>query len=230
MQGAKASKFVRISMRSIGNNFENLKITRFSDSADTAIIEKIRQKLPRLFLIAQLESSRAGKIGMEVGSLREKVVAALFIHIFGKDNVKTDSAITEPETDVIVNDKPISIKTITGNGGVKASWTVDAASARAFARNYSPKCDIILVQIVWNTTNGGFFLIPLEAQKEIFEELNEAYFKLPVAGTNPRGVEFSKEALQKMLSHPKTLRTEIDWAIEDMDYDVYKRWVEYYSK
>jgi hypothetical protein len=34
--------------------------------------DKIRKRLPYLFQLAELESSRAGKIGMEVGSLREK--------------------------------------------------------------------------------------------------------------------------------------------------------------
>jgi len=30
----------------------------------------IQEKLPKLFQLAELESSRAGKIGMEVGSVR----------------------------------------------------------------------------------------------------------------------------------------------------------------
>jgi hypothetical protein len=40
---------------------------------DKTLAERIRVKLPHLFSIAELESSRAGKIGMEVGSTREKV-------------------------------------------------------------------------------------------------------------------------------------------------------------
>ena len=34
---------------------------------DKVLIEKIRNKLPHLFSIAAIESSRAGRIGMEVG-------------------------------------------------------------------------------------------------------------------------------------------------------------------
>jgi len=37
---------------------------------DGKLVEKIRKRLPHLFYLAELESSRAGKIGMEVGSLR----------------------------------------------------------------------------------------------------------------------------------------------------------------
>ena len=47
---------------------------------------------------------------MEIGSARERIVIALLIYKFGEDNIKTDIAITESETDVIVFDEPISIK------------------------------------------------------------------------------------------------------------------------
>jgi len=40
---------------------------------DKKLIEKIRKRLPYLFYLAELESSRAGQIGMEVGSLRETI-------------------------------------------------------------------------------------------------------------------------------------------------------------
>ena len=40
---------------------------------DPEIITKIQTRLPELFHVAELESARAGKIGMEVGSLREKI-------------------------------------------------------------------------------------------------------------------------------------------------------------
>ena len=44
-------------------------------------------RLPYLFHLAELDSSRAGKIGMEVGSLRERIIVALLIYKFGEDNV-----------------------------------------------------------------------------------------------------------------------------------------------
>ena len=41
---------------------------------DKELKTKIQRKLPYLFSIAELESSRAGKIGMQVGSLRENII------------------------------------------------------------------------------------------------------------------------------------------------------------
>ncbi len=49
-------------------------------SEDKKLVEKIKRKLPHLFNLAEVESSRAGKVGMEVGSLREKILIALLIY------------------------------------------------------------------------------------------------------------------------------------------------------
>lgn len=81
---------------------------------DEALIVKIQKRLPYLFELAELESSRAGKVGMEVGSLREKIIIALLIYKFGEKNVETEIPITEPEVDVKLFGYPISIKTVTG--------------------------------------------------------------------------------------------------------------------
>ena len=80
--------------------------------SDTQLVLRIKNKLPKLFHIAELESSRAGKIGMEVGSAREKVIIALLIYKYGKENVNTNIPITEAETDVIVKNIPYSKKSI----------------------------------------------------------------------------------------------------------------------
>jgi len=160
---------------------------------DEKIIEKIKVKLPYLFHLAELEASRAGKVGMEVGSIREKIMIALLIYKFGIKNVDFMIPITENEVDVKLFEKPISIKTISGDGGIKAVWTVDAVSAKEFCKSYIPKADILLVQIKWNS-KGYVYYIPVETQDIILKEMGfEKYFKLPKAGTNPRGVEFSKE-------------------------------------
>ncbi len=95
---------------------------------DTRIVSKVKSRLPYLFRLAELESSRADKIGMEVGSVREKVITPLLIYKFGEKNVEYDLPITEPEIDVKLFNQPISIKTISGKepSGVKLIWTVDA--------------------------------------------------------------------------------------------------------
>jgi len=52
----------------------------------------------------------------------------LLIYRFGEENVDTEIPTTEPETDVKLFGKLISIKTITGKDltGVKLIWTVEA--------------------------------------------------------------------------------------------------------
>ena len=197
---------------------------------DKKLVSEIKEKLPKLFKIAEIESSRADKIGMEVGSLREKIIVALLIYKFGESQVNTKIPITEPEADVVLEDKPISIKTITGSGGIKAVWTVDAQSAKQFINNYKPKCDMILIQINWGLEKDGFFLIPLKVQQEIFDSLGrEKYLQMPKAGTNPRGVEFSKDSISKMLNNKETLKIKINWRSEIKDFNVYERWVDYWS-
>ena len=95
---------------------------------DEALLSRIKRRLPYLYQLAELESSRAGKIGMQVGSLRENIIVALLIYKFGDSSVETDIPITEPEVDVILSGQPLSVKTITSKGfsGVKLIWTVDA--------------------------------------------------------------------------------------------------------
>lgn len=72
----------------------------------------------------------------------------MLIYYFGESNNDAEIPSNERELDVKLFQKPISIKTrsVKGNSysGVKLSWTVDAASAYAFAANYTPQYDIIL--------------------------------------------------------------------------------------
>ncbi len=200
--------------------------------ADKALVDKIKKRLPYLYRVAELESSKAGKIGMEVGSVREKIIIALLIYKFGGSNVNADISIIEPEVDVELFGGPISIKTISNRGfsGVKLIWTVDAQKSEEFLENYYPRCDILLVQIIWSS-KGGVYYIPLEAQQRIFEKIErEKYMKLPKSGTNPRGVEISKEALSSLVQDEESKVIEIDWQKSEIDYQPYKRWVDYWSE
>jgi len=197
------------------------------------IIQKIKSKLPYLFQLAEVDNSRDGKLGMEVGSARERIVIAMLIYNYGEENVKTDISITEKETDVILFDKPISIKTFTNKKivGVKLIWTVDAQKALEFQKNYNPDCDILLVHINWGG-KGAMYLLPKEAQQEVLKKLGrETYFKLPKGGTNPRGVEISAEAINKLVQHINTKMVTIEWNRDDsINYDAYDRWIEYWKK
>lgn len=200
----------------------------FTNKEYIAVIQK---KLPKLFDIAGIETSRAGKIGMQVGSLRENVLIALLFYAFGENGVNADFAITSSEKDAEVNGNPISIKTITGNGGIKASWTVDAGSAAKFIDSYKPNMDIILAQIFWGDNEGGLFLIPKEVQLAVFNKLGKThYLKMPKADTNPRGIEYTKEAINEMLKSKSTKRIVIVWNREKQDYNVYKRWIDFWAE
>jgi len=195
---------------------------------DRKLLEKIKKRLPYLFQLAELESSRAGKTGMEVGSVREKIIVALLIYKFGEANVETEIPITKSEVDAKLFGEPVSIKTITGKdfSGVKLIWTVDAQKAREFRESYYPHSDILLVQINWGDL-GEFYYIPLEAQKSLFDKIGRrSYIKLPKPGTNPRGVEITKEALSALVADNETKSIEINWQRTKIDFNPYKRWVD----
>lgn len=199
---------------------------------DAKIVTKIETRLPYLFQLAELESSRAGKIGMEVGSVRERVITALLIYKYGEANVKSDLPITEPEVDVKLYDQPISIKTVSGKEptSVKLIWTVDAEKAESFMDTWRPRYDLIFVHINWSA-KGGLYYIPYEVQNTIFNKIGkEEYIKLPKKGTNPRGVEISNDALKACINNDRTKMIEISWTKESIEYNPFKKWVDLWSE
>jgi len=199
---------------------------------DDALVDKIKRRLPYLFQLAEIESSRAGKVGMEVGSVREKIIIALLIYKFGEENIEINVPITEPEVDVKVFGEPVSIKTITSKGfsGFKLIWTVDAQKAKEFLENYYPRCDILLTQINWNDI-GGFYYIPLEVQINLFGKIGrQNYIKLPKPGTNPRGVEVTKEALLGLIRDSRTKSIPINWQKTNIEFNSYKRWIDLWKE
>ncbi|WP_290661068.1 ThaI family type II restriction endonuclease [Ignavibacterium sp.] len=199
---------------------------------DENLIKKIQVKLPKLFQIAELESQRAGKTGMEVGSVRERILVALLIHKFGEENVNTEIPITETETDVIIKGFPLSIKTKTGKSlsGIKSVWTVDHESIQSYLKNYKPQMGMLLAQINWND-KGYLFFIPLETQTKIYESFgSDRYFKVYKSGTNPRGVEFAEEAMDEMIQDKSTKSIIIDWQKENINYNPFNRWVELWAQ
>jgi hypothetical protein len=199
---------------------------------DEKLKARIQRRLPYLFNIAELETSRAGKIGMQVGSLRENGIVALLMYKFGEQNVETQIPITEPEVDVRVFGQPVSIKTITGKGfsGVKLIWTVDAQKAQQFRQTYYPQCDTLLVQVNWGG-KGGFYYLSLEVQRKVFNEIGKTgYIRLPKPGTNPRGVEITKEALEAIVTDKESKAIDIYWERAKIDYNPYQRWVDHWRE
>tara|TARA_Y100001936_G_C16042769_1_gene652638 strand:- start:117 stop:761 length:645 start_codon:yes stop_codon:yes gene_type:complete len=200
---------------------------------DKKLIKKIQIKLPIMFQEIEISCMRGGKIGMEVGKYRERPIIALLIYKFGKDAVEYEISDTEPETDVIVSSEKISLKSISNSSlaGIKVSWTVDWDSVKKFIENFSPSTHLIIIQILWNK-KGKIIFIPNQVQKNVLSKIGrEKFFKVPKQGTNPRGVEFSKNAIQEMILEPETKEIEIEWKRSlELKYNPYEEWVEKWKR
>lgn len=194
-------------------------------------VKRIQSKLPKLFQIAEIESSRAGKIGMEVGTIRERILVALLLYVYGENNVETNIPTTETEIDVKLFDFPISIKTFTGKkwSSVKLIWTVDPYKVKQFQDNYIPKCGMLLTQVNWGGL-GGLFYFSVQSQRKILDKIGrERYIKLPVQGTNPRGVEISAEALTLLAAQEDTKKILLSWSKQNIELNVFERWTELWA-
>lgn len=198
---------------------------------DNLIVRRVKNKLPHLFQLAELESSRNGKIGMEIGSVRERILIALLMYKFGIDIVNSDIPITAPEVDVIVNDNPLSIKTMTTNSerwsSIKLIWTVDAKKALEFKNTYMPSCDMLVAKIRWNG-EGKLLLFSKESQQQVLNDIGrDRYIKLPKENTNARGVEITAEALSILETHKDTRCININFTREKIDYrEIYTKWLD----
>ena len=106
----------------------------------------------------------------------------------------------------------------------------DTQKAREFRENYYPLCDALLVQVNWDA-EGGLYYLPLEVQRRVFREIGkERYIKLPKPGTNPRGVEIAKEALEVIATDKDSKAIEIYWQRTKIDYNPYERWVDFWME
>jgi hypothetical protein len=88
----------------------------------------------------------------------------------------------------------------------------------------------LLIQINWNDV-GGVYYIPLNVQKRLFDRIGrQNYIKLPKPGTNPRGVEITKEALSTLVLDSESKSIEINWQRTKIDFNPYKRWVDLWKE
>ena len=202
----------------------------FNELFESPYCDKIVKVLPTLFHKVELENRRGKKIGMEVGTARERVLIAMFMYVYGKDSVKFPPGKSHG-FDVIVNDVPISINTKVskGFGGVKLSWTVDWEKTSEFVESFTPKSAMLFVQINWGG-NGGMFLIPQIAQEDTLKSIGvERYVKKPPKRTNPRGIELSTTAMELLQKHSCTKVLTITWERDNtlpQETFQYDRWIE----
>ncbi|MCK5720407.1 MAG: ThaI family type II restriction endonuclease, partial [Thiomargarita sp.] len=82
----------------------------------------------------------------------------------------------------------------------------------------------------WNQ-KGGIYFLTKEAQKEVLQEYGkDFYFKLPKKGTNPRGIEITNKAINKLVEHNSTKKIEINWIRSNsIKYNSYDKWVEHWK-
>ncbi len=154
--------------------------------------DRIVRVLPTLFNMVELENRRGKKLGMEVGTARERVLIALLMYLYGVGAIDSPPS-TSHELDVRVNHHPLSIKTksTSGTSGVKLFWTVNWDRIDAFVASCQPSSHMMYVNILWGK-QGKFALIPLDAQVQVLDRVGKnGYTKPPRRGTNPRGVEIS---------------------------------------
>lgn len=195
----------------------------FNDQLFTSLV---KNNLPKLFKKAEIESIRGGKIGMEVGVLRERILIALLLKSFGDKNVKFDFSSTDNSKDTQVFDDVLSIKTFMNNGygGIKVFWASDNKTVMNAVSNYVPQNHLLISNINWGTKNGGLYLIDLETQIEIFNNIGvEKYLK--INNGNNRGISIQTEVLKTLLSHKKTKRIIVNWEDPKLNYNIYERWI-----
>jgi hypothetical protein len=93
-----------------------------------------------------------------------------------------------------------------------------------------PRSSLLLVRMSWGKEKPSFFYIPLHVQQQILQNIGiELFLNLPKLDTNPRGVTFNDKALNLMENHPETKRLSICWKKENIEFNLYKKWVDYWN-
>ena len=167
-----------------------------------------------------------------VGILREHVMIGYFFAVFGRDKITLPEAGNEREYDLILCGDPVSIKTVTGDVGVKILWTADTDQAqREIRRDYNPHSDILLVNIYWEQKRDSVFLIPTITQTDVMNSLGREIYLSSATGTNNRGIEIKRKAITELKRHPDTLCIEVDWALKNQHFpEPWDEWEKYWQK
>jgi hypothetical protein len=161
--------------------------------------------LVEMYRRSQSEHARNGKCTMEIGSSREKDFVALLMEDLGESVcAEIDNSALE---DMRIGEHAFSIKHVTGpvgTGSVKAKWTADADQARTFvAESLAPEHahPHIIINYV-DVVGKKVTLNCIESARctEVIHSLGEASF-IVAAGTNNRGVGYSRKAIEGFLAN-----------------------------
>ncbi len=175
--------------------------------------------------------TRMPKGNPAVGILREHVIIGFLVAEFGLDQVVVPERGNERSYDVVLCDGELSIKTVTGNVGVKILWTVDTQQVkREINIGYKPQHDILLVNIFWRETKESVFYIPVNVQQCVFDKLGREQYLSSATGTNNRGIEISRKSITTLKSHQDTIKIPVSWFPANMNYpDPWDEWDEYWK-
>lgn len=109
--------------------------------------EHLYEGLPELFRKAEVENRRNGRLGQEIGNVRENIIRAYLQTQLGAVNVIPAGGPNNNLGDVMVGRDYIEVKTTMGVRGFKVSWAADDDSAARFRQQWKPQVDLILVQV-----------------------------------------------------------------------------------
>ena len=189
-------------------------------------INRLVQGLPKAFEMATQEIPKGNPA---VGIIREHILTGFFINEFGKNKVIIQDDGIKRGTDINVCGHDLSIKTVSGNGEIKALWTVDPLRiGMEISRDYKPICDIFLVNIFWGKEKESVFYIPQSVQVNTRNELGDKYLKANV-GTNHRGISISKLAMENMKKDNNVLKKSVKWNKSGLEYKAHDRWVDFWD-
>ncbi len=184
---------------------------------DHQAVEDLRAGLPYAFELAEMEAQRIGadsngmariRTGQEVGIHRERVIHGFLISKLGELDVRLPRP-GDSQTDVVVGEGPLEIKTVTRSGLVTAKWTADTASARNVIEEFEFHSDMLLIRIWWGEDRRSVFYVPLEVLRETREIMPN--FLRSQTGTNNRGVKFTHEFMEAVEDDYRTTAVDIPW-------------------
>lgn len=186
-------------------------------------IKVIQQKLPPAFQTVEDEL----KGNPAVGLLREQVILGMLIALLKDDKVELVESGVNPDIDCYINSEPLSIKTISYAGSIRLKWTSNAVKAQEFISNYKPKCNMLVVRIVWGES-GEVRFIPLTLQQNVFRQLGVGQYLTYSGTTNTRGVNLSLQAEWMLSSQPESISLPILWKHSDAIVNPVDKWVDYW--
>ena len=167
-----------------------------------------------------------------VGILREHVIIGFLVSEFGKENVQFPNKENDRNYYIVLCGERLSIKTITGDLGLKILWTADTEMAkREIETDYKPTQDILLINIFWNENRDSIFYIPLSVQQSVLSRIGRDEYLSSASGTNNRGIEIKRKAVNELKSHSDTLRISVEWFTENVVLpNPWDEWVKYWDE